>query len=1077
MSSETPTWDTIIGDLGSTTTELGGSWGNMISNYYNGVNIALVDASKLPIIGTLTRYKFEKLGLFDVDQSHHIVISADDIDTGPTRKIRIRRMNTPFEEDFAVLEGMPQSILNKTIDSDLNAITNIVNADIKAAAGIQYSKLNLIGSIVNNDISGSAAIATTKLADSGNFLLSTQNNSLGAHSLTFTKMTAPSSPGANDLVLYTDTADTHLKVKNSAGTVTDISAAASSSVTTLDSLTDVNAPTPTNNHVLTFNSGTGQWISAAAPGASGGEANTLTNVGSGSQVAKAKVGVNYDVRTFTAGAGGKITVTQNTDDIQYQVVDGSTTQKGAVEIATDGESSGSVVVAGNDSRLVAKSFLGSTPYLYTIFIDTADSNKYKAINHSTNVVTDSGSSTDVLSLFNTVIAAASTAGRPIRMDKGMYLFSAAPTIGGKYIHITGTRTGYGTGGGQGDPTKETVLKKAYTDNTNAFLNWDGSTTWSRQQWEDLTLEGKDSTNNGAGTFDNGGIGFQIKSAVGPSPPAISEVYDCFRNVIISHFGTGLKLMKCYQLTFHDLGIYKCGSKGIHLTDDGTSGQCFEIVFRGGEVRFTPTNVHIEKANHTKFDQMMLEGDSTSPYTLVNSVNIGTSSTNTRIDKCSFENNVNGITTILDAGIGTVVDACRFGGLTWTAQTVYGVPTTSTAQKGNFINNIIEPYTNNAVATISLGSGSRHYNIIGNHGGVVATNTTLTITDNSGNSTTNNIFGNTSGDTLIDNSIGRTTKFLSPNSVQTISLNPFSVYNSDFTGNGLFSAVGITLDLPSNNASSAVKKSYARIYATADDNTNGAEYSWVGIEYILAGVNTTRAMFYNNGIVVGPSGQRLRIESANQTADRTFSAPDKNGVLTINTPTYNRKGATANRRYVAGLRQYSDTALLTSTTTPAVNTLWAMPLLVTQPTKFDTITCQVTTLGSGSNVRMGIYADDGTGAYPGALIFDSGSISSATTGAKEVTITAGVQLFQPGIYWVAWECSATAPQIRILPGAGNYLAFGGYDSTLSTTAPQFAWSVAHTLGALPNPYTASATAITTASSATTPIPAVGLRPIT
>lgn len=1067
MSLEIPTWDKIIGALGSTTTEFGGNWANLISDYYNSVDIGLIDPTKKPIIGTLTRYKNEKIGVFDNDQSHYIVFSADDIDTGGVRKVKFRRMNSPYTEDYAVLEGLSQPMLNKSINADLNTITNIDNNDIKSDANIIYSKLSLTDSIVNNDIKSNAAITTGKLADAANFLLSSQNNALGAHSLTFTKMTAPSNPGANDLVLYTDTADTHLKVKNSAGTVTDISAAASSSVTTLDSLTDVTVPTPTNNHVLTYNSGTSQWVSAAAPGASGGEANTLTNVGTGAQVAKAKVGVNYDVRTFTAAAGGKITVTQNTNDIEYQVVDATTTQKGAVELATDGESSGSVVVVGNDSRLVAKSFLGSTPYLYTIYIDTADSNKYKAINHSTNVVTDSGSSTDVLSLFNTVIAAASTAKRPIRMDKGKFLFSAAPTIAGKTIHIVGTRTGH-AGGSQGDYTAETVLKKGYTDSTNPFLNWDGTTTWSQQIWEDIYLEGKDSNNDGTGTFDNTGIGFQIKSAVGPSPPALSEIYDVFRNVNIAHFGTGLKLMKVYQMTFHDLSIYKCGTRGIWLTNDGTSGQCVEIIFRGGEVRFAPTNAFVEWATHTKFDQMVLEGDSASPYTQVNSVNIGAFGFDTRIDRCSFENNVNGITEILDAGIGTVVDSCRFGGNTWTAQTVYGVPTSSTAQKGNFINNIIEPYANNAVATISLGSGSKYYNIKDNHVSVIASNCVLTITDSSGNPSTNNIEGNSSGTSMIENSITKST-------FQTnVDTNPIRVYKTPTGALAPFDNVGIPLELQN---SAGTRTQFARIYTIADDYTAGAEYTWIGFEYRIAGVSGTRAKLYNDGIELGPSGQEIRLESSGLTAKRVYSTPDKAGVLSINTPTYNRKGATANRRYVAGLRQFADAALLTSTTAPAVNTLWAMPLLITQPTKFDTITCQVTTLGSGSNVRMGIYADDGTGAYPGALIFDSGSISSATTGAKEATITAGVQLFQPGIYWIAWECSATAPQIRILPGVGNYLAFGGYDSTLSTTAPQIAWTVSHTLGALPNPYTTSGTAVTTASAASTPIPAVGLRSIT
>lgn len=141
MSLEIPTWDKIIGGLGSTTTEIGGNWANLISDYYNGVDIGLLDPSKKPIIGTLTRYKFEKLGIFDVDQSHYIAFSADDIDTGSTRKIKFRRMNSPYEEDYAVLEGLTQPILNKDIDSDLNNITNIVNADIKVGAGITDNKL------------------------------------------------------------------------------------------------------------------------------------------------------------------------------------------------------------------------------------------------------------------------------------------------------------------------------------------------------------------------------------------------------------------------------------------------------------------------------------------------------------------------------------------------------------------------------------------------------------------------------------------------------------------------------------------------------------------------------------------------------------------------------------------------------------------------------------------------------------------------------------------------------------------------------------------------------------------------
>lgn len=188
MSLEIPTWDKIINSMGSTTTEFGGTWANLISDYFNGVNIGLLDVTKLPIIGTLTRYKFEKMGIYDVDQSHYIIFSADDIDTGANRKIRFRRMNSPYTEDFAVLEGMTQTLLNKNIDSDLNNITNIVDADIKSTA----------------------AISTLKLADSVNFLLKNLDNNFGAHFFDISNMTpTPATPSTGDARFFKEVIDSN----------------------------------------------------------------------------------------------------------------------------------------------------------------------------------------------------------------------------------------------------------------------------------------------------------------------------------------------------------------------------------------------------------------------------------------------------------------------------------------------------------------------------------------------------------------------------------------------------------------------------------------------------------------------------------------------------------------------------------------------------------------------------------------------------------------------------------------------------------------------------------------------------
>jgi hypothetical protein len=193
------------------------------------------------------------------------------------------------------------------------------------------------------------------------------------------------------------------------------------------------------------------------------------------------------------------------------------------------------------------------------------------------------------------------------------------------------------------------------------------------------------------------------------------------------------------------------------------------------------------------------------------------------------------------------------------------------------------------------------------------------------------------------------------------------------------------------------------------------------------------------------------------------------------PAYNfLRGATLNRRYIAGL-DGANAVLLTATTGPTVNTLYAMPFFVSRTTKFDTIEYELTTQGAGSQVRLGVYFDNGNG-YPGKLLFGSADVTGTNpAGAKVATITAASQVFNPGLYWLAYENSATVPLIRCLP-ATECMSIGGYASPFSTTPPGLCWTVAHTVGTLPDPYTAGGTLRTAVSAAGSPIPAVGLRAV-
>lgn len=192
--------------------------------------------------------------------------------------------------------------------------------------------------------------------------------------------------------------------------------------------------------------------------------------------------------------------------------------------------------------------------------------------------------------------------------------------------------------------------------------------------------------------------------------------------------------------------------------------------------------------------------------------------------------------------------------------------------------------------------------------------------------------------------------------------------------------------------------------------------------------------------------------------------------------YIPKGSTLNRSFVAG---YGGTVqnIGASTTSPAANTLWAMPLVIERTIKCDLIRFRVTTLSSGA-ARAGIYRDNGN-SYPGALIFDTGSIDTSTgsiASQRDTTITSSLQIFQPGLYWLAWETNSATGQYGT-PTTGNAVSgFLGHETALGATNVGYGYSVAHTFGALPDPYTAGGSLLTTAVAATNPIVAVALRPI-
>ena len=85
--------------------------------------------------------------------------------------------------------------------------------------------------------------------------------------------------------------------------------------TSINDLSDVDtaSSTPNANDVLTWNAVDGEWEPAVAPGASGGEANTGSSLGSGTGIFKSKVGVDLQFRSLIGTS--PIVATANTNDV------------------------------------------------------------------------------------------------------------------------------------------------------------------------------------------------------------------------------------------------------------------------------------------------------------------------------------------------------------------------------------------------------------------------------------------------------------------------------------------------------------------------------------------------------------------------------------------------------------------------------------------------------------------------------------------------------------------------------------------------------------------------------------------
>jgi hypothetical protein len=113
----------------------------------------------------------------------------------------------------------------------------------------------------------------------------------------------------------------------------------------------------------------------------------------------------------------------------------------------------------------------------------------------------------------------------------------------------------------------------------------------------------------------------------------------------------------------------------------------------------------------------------------------------------------------------------------------------------------------------------------------------------------------------------------------------------------------------------------------------------------------------------------------------------------------------------------------STGTPSVAQLTLAPITLDRLSILQALVAEVTTVGSaGAVVRLGVYGDDGSGLFPGALIVDAGTIDATVLGNSTITLATALVL-PAGKYWVGGVTQGaptTAPAMRVVGTSGGVL---------------------------------------------------------
>lgn len=205
---------------------------------------------------------------------------------------------------------------------------------------------------------------------------------------------------------------------------------------------------------------------------------------------------------------------------------------------------------------------------------------------------------------------------------------------------------------------------------------------------------------------------------------------------------------------------------------------------------------------------------------------------------------------------------------------------------------------------------------------------------------------------------------------------------------------------------------------------------------------------NGGIITRADQVPTQAQLDTGVLDRTFPTLP-------NAATIAASGGAIGSTYKSGMWTVSPNAA--STAAPVNGQLTACPIYLPRSGSITDLAVEVVTTpgGAGALVRIGVYADDGTG-YPGTLLVDAGTVDCTTTGVKTITLGAALSL-PAGRFWLAAAVQGNptpSPTMRI---DQNTRSTGGILAATSTVALQSAntsYLQSAVTGALPATFTAT-----------------------